>query len=164
MIMITICMCAFVRNRATNVLAVPLGLFLKISGASERVLSLLSNIGIAVSSRTIERLKERISEDAVRLAVDLLTGPSLCYIIFDNINLYLRKWQERLTNRHSMIHATNAAVVKLSDEDLDPNKVEDLAAKLALRGRRSAAKFDDIRPGREDSEVMTKAFECIIAE
>ncbi len=140
-------MCAFVRNRATNVLALPLGLFFKISGTSERVLTMLSNIGLSISSTTIERVKERISEDAVRLAIDLITSTSLWFIIFDNINLYLRKFQERVTNRHTMIHATNVAVAGIKG---DAAKVHDLDAMLKLRGKRAAATFADIRPTAED--------------
>ncbi len=98
----------------------------------------------------------------MQLAIDLLTGPSLCFIIFDNINLYLRKWQERLTNRHSMIHATNVAVIAISQGDAA--KVEDVQAHLAMRGRRINATFDDVRPTAEDGEVMRKSFECSIAE
>ncbi|KAI1795010.1 hypothetical protein LXA43DRAFT_939422 [Ganoderma leucocontextum] len=161
-IMVVICMCLFVRNRATNVLALPLGLFLKISGTSERVLTLLSNIGLSVSSTTVERVKERISEDAVRLAVSLITGATLFYIIFDNINLYLRKFQERIYNRHTMIHATNAAVIAISEGDTA--KVEDVASKLEQRGKRIHAKWDDIRPTQEDAECMGRSFECLIAE
>ena len=125
-ILVAIFICAFVRNRTTNILALALGLFFKINGTSERVLVLLSNLGLSISSSSIERLKLQISKDAVQLAIDLITGPSLFYIIFDNINLYLRKFQERITNRHSMIHATNVAVGSISEGDI--TKVEDLAA------------------------------------
>lgn len=38
--------------------------------------------------------------------------PCFC-TIFDNINIYLRNFQQRITNRHSMIHATNCAVVAI---------------------------------------------------
>jgi len=44
-------MLAFVRNCATNVLALVLGLFFKI------VINMLSNAGVCVSFDTIERLK-----------------------------------------------------------------------------------------------------------
>ena len=161
-IMVVVCMCLFVRNRATNVLALPLGLFFKISGTSERVLMLLSNIGLSVSSNTIERVKERISEDAVQLAVSLITGSTLFYIIFDNINLYIRKFQERISNRHSMIHATNAAVIAISVGDT--SKVSDLPSKLAQRGKRANATWDDIRPTHDDAICVQTHFECLIAE
>lgn len=124
---------------------------------------MLSNLGLSISSTTIERLKLQISKDAVQLAVDLITGPSLFYIIFDNINLYLQKFQERITNWHTMIHATNVAVGRISEGNRD--KVEDLPSKLALRGKRINANFVlDIIPNREDSAFCKKAFQCLIAE
>ncbi|KAJ7770378.1 hypothetical protein B0H14DRAFT_3590729 [Mycena olivaceomarginata] len=70
-------MLAFVRNRATNILPLILGLFFKISGTSSRVVLMLSNAGVCVSSRTVERLKARITEDAIQLAVQLITSGRL---------------------------------------------------------------------------------------
>ncbi|KAM5539822.1 hypothetical protein V8D89_006635 [Ganoderma adspersum] len=137
-IMVVICMCLFVYNRATNVLTLPLGLFLKISGTSECVLILLSNIGLSVSSTTIEHMKEHISDDTVQLAVSLIMSSTQFYIIFDNINLYLQKFQERIYNWHSMIYATNAAVIAISEGD--PAKVENLASKLEHQEKRVQAK------------------------
>jgi hypothetical protein len=64
-------MLAFVRNRATNVLALVLGLFFKIGGTGVRVINMLSNAGVCVSFDTIERLKTRISDDAIAHAVTL---------------------------------------------------------------------------------------------
>ncbi|KAK6977079.1 hypothetical protein R3P38DRAFT_3335013 [Favolaschia claudopus] len=109
-ILLTITMLAFVRNRATNLLPLILGLFFKISGTSARVVLMLSNAGICVSSHTVERLKVRITEDAIQLAF-ILT-------IFDNINIFLRKAQQRLSNKNDMINATNSAVVGV--EDVEP--------------------------------------------
>ncbi|KAJ7852217.1 hypothetical protein B0H14DRAFT_2581055 [Mycena olivaceomarginata] len=90
----TICMLAFVRNRATNILPLILGLFFKISGTSSRVVLMLSNAGVCVSGLTVERLKVRITEDAVQLAVQLMTSGRVFFIIFDNINIFLRKFQQ----------------------------------------------------------------------
>ncbi|KAH9922988.1 uncharacterized protein B0H18DRAFT_935100 [Fomitopsis serialis] len=154
-------MLAFVRNRATNVLALPLGLFFGISGTSSRVLNMLSNIGLSVSITTIEDMKVQMSKDAIRLAIAVLTSSAIFYIIFDNINLYLRKFQERITNRHSMIHATNAAVVLLPGLD---EEALNLKAKLALRGQRAKARLSDIRPTHADDEHMEKAFISLIGE
>ncbi|TFY63199.1 hypothetical protein EVJ58_g3390 [Rhodofomes roseus] len=160
-IIATIMMLAFVRNRATNALSVPLGLFFSISGTSSRVLNVLSNIGLSISVTTIEKMKTRITQDAIRLAIELITSGVLFYIIFDNINLYLRKFQERLTNRASMIHATNSAVIALQGIDKD---AMNLRAKLALRGKRVKAKFKHIRPTKEDGEHMKTAFACLVGE
>ncbi|KZT63639.1 hypothetical protein DAEQUDRAFT_680057, partial [Daedalea quercina L-15889] len=159
--LVAIMMLAFVRNRATNALALPLGLFFSISGTSSRVLNVLSNIGLSVSVTTIEDLKARISKDAIDLAVALITSGTIFYIIFDNINLYLRKFQEWISNRASMIHATNSAVVALPGIEagaLDLNK------KLVMRGKRAKARFADIRPTRADGTHMKQAFGCLIGK
>ncbi|KAF8170862.1 hypothetical protein K438DRAFT_1982422 [Mycena galopus ATCC 62051] len=61
-------MLVFVRNRATNVLPLILGLFFKISSTTACVIQMLSNAGVCVSGDTIKWLKERVSEDAISLA------------------------------------------------------------------------------------------------
>lgn len=75
--MIAMSLLVFVRNRATNVLPLILGLFFKVSGTSSRVMTMLSNVGLCVSGRTVERLKKRISDDAIAYAVELMTSGHL---------------------------------------------------------------------------------------
>jgi hypothetical protein len=55
---------------------------------------MLSNAGVCVSGLTVEWLKVRITEDAVQLAVQLMTSGRVFFIIFDNINIFLRKFQQ----------------------------------------------------------------------
>ncbi|KAJ6558912.1 hypothetical protein B0H10DRAFT_2446077 [Mycena sp. CBHHK59/15] len=143
-ILLTLSMLAFVRNRATNVLPLLLGLFFKISGTSSRVILMLSNAGVCVSGETIERLKVRISEDAVRLAVELITSGQVFFTIFDNINIFLRKSQQRLSNTNDMINATNCAIIGING--VEPLTAADLEEKLKLRGNRSKAQPSDILP------------------
>ncbi|KAK7016711.1 hypothetical protein R3P38DRAFT_3321058 [Favolaschia claudopus] len=150
---------AFTRNTGTNVFPMILGLFLEIGGTSSRILSTLSNAGACVSITTIKRLKKTLSEDAVAHAVSLINGPDLFYIIFDNINIFLRKSQQRLFNKNSMIHATNAAVIGLPDA---VPAAEDLAAKQRLRGKRAAATGSDIIPTNEDEQKMFSSFVGIV--
>lgn len=57
--------------------ALMMGLFLKINGTSSRVMAVLSNASICVSSRTVERLKKRISDDAIDYAVELAASGHL---------------------------------------------------------------------------------------
>lgn len=154
-------MLAFVRNRATNLLPLLLCLFFKISGTSTRVIRMLSNVGVCVSGRTAERLKVRISEDAIQLAVALVRSGRMFMTIFDNINIFLRKSQQRITNRNSMIHATNVALFAL--KDVDP-AAQDLKPKLALRGQRKRATVEDILPTNDDDEHMERSFIALIAE
>lgn len=160
-IVLAISMLAFVRNRATNVLPLILGLFFKISGISIRVMNMLSNSGVCVSNNTIERLKTRISKDAIQLTVDLITSGQLFYVIFDNINIFLRKSQQRLTNLNAMIHATNSVIITLPDIDI---AAEDLAAKHAMRGERAKATVEDIRPDLEDETHMVREFQALITD
>ncbi|KAJ7455023.1 hypothetical protein B0H11DRAFT_1740201 [Mycena galericulata] len=158
----TICMLAFVRNRATNILPLILGLFFKISGTSSRVVQMLSNAGVCVSGRTVERLKVRITDDAIRLAVELITSGQVFFTIFDNINIFLRKSQQRLSNTNDMINATNCAVVGI--EDIEPFTEADLAEQLAMRGQRAKATAEDIRPTPEDDKIISRSFVALIAE
>lgn len=156
-------MLAFVRNQATNVLALILGLFFKTNGTSSRVIKVLSNVGLSVSGTTIERLKERISDDAIVHATQLLTSNTLCALIFDNINIYLRKFQQRLTNQNSMIHATNAAIIAINPEGIDVEAAQNLKARLDLRGARNKATPEDILPRPTDDQHMALAFRSMIA-
>jgi len=87
-------MLIFIRNQATNVLPLILGLLFEINGTGSRVISMLSNIGLSVSGRTIERLKKQISDDAIAHAKKLVTSEDLFCTIFDNINIYQRKFQQ----------------------------------------------------------------------
>ncbi|KAK6995643.1 hypothetical protein R3P38DRAFT_3425830 [Favolaschia claudopus] len=161
-ILLTITMLAFVRNRATNLLPLILGLFFKISGTSARVVLMLSNAGICVSSHTVERLKVRITEDAIQLAVQLMTSGQVYFTIFDNINIFLRKAQQRLSNKNDMINATNSAVVGV--EDVEPFTESDLAEQLALRGHRANATAMDVLPTAADDKVVGQTFVALIAE
>ncbi|KAJ7066884.1 hypothetical protein B0H15DRAFT_807522 [Mycena belliarum] len=128
-IIVAISMLAFVRNRATNLLPLLLGLFFKISGTSTRVLNMLSNTGVSVAGRTVERLKIRISDDAIQLGIDLVLSGQMFCTLFDNINIFLRKAQQRITNPNSMIHATNVALIAVNGIDA---AAENLEEKLSM--------------------------------
>ncbi|KAJ7671172.1 hypothetical protein B0H14DRAFT_3690343 [Mycena olivaceomarginata] len=136
-----------------------LGLFLEIGGTSSRILNTLSNAGACVSITTIERLKEVLSKDAVAFAVELMQGTGMFYLIFDNINIFLRRSQQRLFNKNSMIHATNAAAIGIPDADI---AAEDLTAKLENRGKRAQATGADIMPTPDDEAKMIGSFEGLV--
>jgi hypothetical protein len=123
---------------------------------------MLSNAGICVSSLTVERVKVVITDDAIRLAVELITSGQVFFTIFDNINIFLRKSQQRISNTNDMINATNCAVVGISD--VEPFTEADLAEQLALRGQRANAKSTDILPTPEDDQIIGQSFVALIAE
>ena len=89
-------------------------------------MSMLSNVGLSVSGRTVERLRERISDDAVAHAAELMRSGHLFCTTFDNINIYLRKFQQRATNMNTMIYATNSAIIAIDEEGLDVSKLNHL--------------------------------------
>ncbi|KAJ7496051.1 hypothetical protein B0H11DRAFT_1910318 [Mycena galericulata] len=146
---------AFTRNTGTNLFPMILGLFLEIGGTSSQILNTLSNAGACVSVTTMERLKKVLSEDTLAHAVALMQSPGMFYIIFDNINIFLRKSQQRLFNKNSMIHATNVAVISLPNADPAATNLE---AKLKARGKRAAATGADILPTDDDEEKMLSLF------
>jgi hypothetical protein len=90
--MMAISMLIFTRNQPTNILPLMISLFPKINGTSSRVMAILSNAGVCVSGRTVERLKKGISNDAIEFAVELVASGHLFSTIFDNINIYLRRF------------------------------------------------------------------------
>ncbi|KAJ7786989.1 hypothetical protein B0H14DRAFT_3506087 [Mycena olivaceomarginata] len=146
---------AFTRNTGTDLFPLILGLFLEIGGTGSRILNTLSNAGVCVSVTTVERLKKVLSEDAVAHAVTLIQSPGMFYLIFDNINIFLRKSQQRLFNKNSMIHATNAAVVALPDA---LPAAADFDTKQKARGKRAVATGTDILPTDDNEEKMRSSF------
>lgn len=155
----------FVRNRATNYLPVILGVFLKIGGASSRVISVFSKLGVCVTDKTVESVKLQLSQDAVQVAVDYIVSGKLFYIIFDNINLYLRKYEQTLENKNRMIHATNAAIIpiKLGDAKLEA-EASDLKSWLGTKGGRSETDPSVISLTKEDGMRMNSAFKALIVQ
>lgn len=153
----------YLRNRATNILPLIFGIFVKVGGASSRVVATLNQLGASVSTRTIDRVKVLLSDDAVERAKDLFRSNRLFSIIFDNINIYVRKSEQRVDNQNTMIHATNIALLVLPPE-ADPAG-EHLEKKLAMRGKRGEdGRGDCIRLTKEDQEYFGKAFTAIIAQ
>ncbi|KAJ7257097.1 hypothetical protein C8J57DRAFT_1649282 [Mycena rebaudengoi] len=70
------------------------------------------------------------------------SGTMFC-TLFDNINNFLRKSQQRITNRNSMIHATNVALIAIPG--VDP-AAQDFEARLVMRDRPMEVHKTDARP------------------
>jgi hypothetical protein len=157
-------MLVFVRNSATNLLPLILGLFFKISGTSTRVMTVLSNMGLCVSVKTVDRLKKQVSDDAICLARELIHSGRIFYIIFDNINIYLKKSQERVTNKHEMINATNSAVGGIDEMGIDISEALDPESRRKMLGCRQNANWKDIQPTADDDTHLEASFIAILAE
>ena len=91
----------------------------------------------------------------------LVAGGDPCFVIYDNINLYLRKSQQRVFNQNSMLNITNAAVIRLSN--VDPG-FADLKAKLDLRRKRINATVEDILPTPSDEDHLMASFTASITQ
>ncbi|KIJ56046.1 hypothetical protein M422DRAFT_239237 [Sphaerobolus stellatus SS14] len=138
----SISMLLIMKNRATNLLPVALGLFLHIGGADKRIMATLSAAGLSVSYDTTECLKVALSEDATRRAQ--------------------KHHEQRLNNQNSMIHATNTVVIKII---LASDDAFDLPARLALWGNRHQAYKNqgmDILLAKQDDELLEQAFISLI--
>ena len=133
--MILITLLTFTHNCAMNLLPLILRLFFKISGTSSWVMTMLSNVGLCISGWTVECLKKWISDDAITHAAKLMKSHHLFCTTFDNINIYLWKFQQWVTNKNEMIHATNCAILVINKEGLDIGQAENLKAKLSLCGQ-----------------------------
>lgn len=157
-------MMAFARNSATNALPMLLGLFFKVEGTSSRGIQLLSNASMIISQRTSERIKEQLSNTSIRRAIELMKSGDPFVTVADNINLYQRKSEQRINNRNSMIHATNAAILRINPEGIDVDKAMDLGEKLERRGGRRNARFGDITPDENDDIELEKGYVHLITE
>lgn len=155
----------FVRNRATNLLPVVMGIFLKIGGANSRIISVFSKLGVCVCDSTVELIKARLSVDVIQSAVNYIASGKLFYIVFDNINLYLRKYEQRLQNWNRMLHLTNAAIMpfSLAKAELEEG-VSNLNDYLETHGGRSEADPKDFMPTAEDDARLDKSFKSLIVQ
>lgn len=140
-----------------------MGLFLVIGGASNRVMASLNRAGLCVSARTVDRVRVVLSEDAMRRAQEVFNSQRLFSIVFDNINIYVRHFDQRVDNQNSMINAINIALVELPG-GAEPEG-EDVQARLDMRGKRSEDRDGAcIELTAADGKHMDKAFTAIIAK
>ena len=89
---------------------------------------------------------------------------NLFSMIFNNINIYLWWFQQRVTNQNTMIHATNCAVIAIDKDSIDVPKAENHEIKLRLCGKRVNVTYQDLWPTRSDDECISWAFASLIAE
>lgn len=103
-------MVLFTRNRTTNFLQMMFGLYLYGAGARKRVLGTLSHAGLSVSYDTIQRALRRLSQDAIRRIKSAVLTQDW-FLIYDNINLFLRKSNQWIGNHDSVENGTNATII-----------------------------------------------------
>ncbi|KAF9941102.1 hypothetical protein BGZ65_005218 [Modicella reniformis] len=100
----------FLRSQQSNYLQMMMGLYLYSAGCPSKVISVLSQAGISVSRWTIYGALESLTEDAlaeVRKAVQERPW----YILYDNINISCRKYDQRVDNLDAFENGTTATIV-----------------------------------------------------
>ncbi|KAE9407163.1 hypothetical protein BT96DRAFT_986782 [Gymnopus androsaceus JB14] len=150
-ITLVIAMLTFLQNQATNFLPLLLGLFFMINGTSTQVMIMLNAVGLSVSIHTVEHLKQELMKSAINFAIELITSPTLWYIISNNINIYLKKFQH--------------AVVGIDGEGIDIEKASNLPARLEKRGQCANADFHaDIVPTSDDMDFIYQSYLWLISD
>ncbi|KAF9143059.1 hypothetical protein BGX20_007173, partial [Mortierella sp. AD010] len=97
------------------------------AGARRRVISTLANVGLSVSYDTTRRAYLRLAKDSSELAKKTMRELE-CFLVFDNINLPLRKADQRFESRDEFESFTNATLVVGGGISLSP--IKDPYAKL----------------------------------
>ncbi|KAJ7216038.1 hypothetical protein GGX14DRAFT_391700 [Mycena pura] len=92
-------------------------------------------------------------------AVALMQSPGMLFLIFDNINIFLRKFQQRLFSKNSMFHTTNAAVIAIPNAE---PAGADFGAKQKARGKRATATGRDILSSEDDEAKMPSSFTGLV--
>ncbi|KAF9177180.1 hypothetical protein BGZ51_009033, partial [Haplosporangium sp. Z 767] len=103
-------MLAFHRNRSCNYLQMITGLYLFSKGAAHKLVDVLNHAAMSVSYRTVLRGLDALTKDANEQA-KIMAQNQPWYIVYDNINMAFRKYDQRLSNQDSFDSGTTATVV-----------------------------------------------------
>ncbi|KAF9976372.1 hypothetical protein BGZ65_007864 [Modicella reniformis] len=139
-------MLVFLRNRRANFFQANTGLYVFSKGAPRRLIDFLSRLGISVSHQSILRGMESLSKDAQqRLRAEV--REKAWYLVYDNINMACRKYDQRLTNQDSFESGTTATVIiteKSAEEERDRNPVRHLCPKDLMLTSENDKHFRDV--------------------
>ncbi|KZS88225.1 hypothetical protein SISNIDRAFT_418590, partial [Sistotremastrum niveocremeum HHB9708] len=152
----------FVCNQATNYFALLLGLFLTIEGSSVRVITCLNKLGLSVSARTVDRLRTQLSDDAIEQARKLAQGSEPWMSVIDNLNIFVRKDQQRLGNENTMLNITNCALIKFPSSFRW--EMFDVPKMLSLRGLRKHFDLSLLHLNSMEQQFLKDGFIAIIAQ
>lgn len=119
------------------------------------VIEMLQSMGPSASVDFIERIHEHISSEPIKKARRLLSSSKPWVLVFDNINIYLRKFTQRIGNHHM-------AVIECP-EDI-PSSTFDLAEFKRLRGCRLHQRRSDLDLTPDGQARMQSAFKGMVAK
>jgi hypothetical protein len=149
-------------NRANNHLQSALGIVLSIEGTSHRIMTSMRTMGLSISPNAIDKIRIRLSNDAIESAKALISSPRPWVFVFDNINIYLRKFAQRIGNLNTMLNLTNTAVISLPD-DVSPSAfdIEDFKQRRGLRINQVTS---DLMLTPEEQKWMRRSMESMVAQ
>ena len=165
----------FGKNRSTNAFQIIMGLFLGISGATKRVLSVCNHMGVCVSYEYVPQwlqmsfcsrrtssvesaLVQLTKSSKARARKFVESGRRLWCLVYDNINFTLRKASQRLHSATEQINATTSAVIALPAYFSAPTF--DSACKISDRwsGGRQGMALNRLSPTLEEQQQLHSAF------
>ena len=124
-------------------------------------MSVLNSIGLCSSYWTVECLKQALTDYAIQHAQGLITSGTSFFSGFDNIHVYLRKFDQRLTNKNTMLSLTNTMIIALPDA---PPSTFALQLLLDLRGNCSKATTKEMKISIDEGTHMVKVMTAIAAQ
>lgn len=167
----------FAKNRGTNAFQIIMGLFLGISGATKRVLSVCNHMGVSVSYRWVSKrtgsdvhsqwissvestLVQLTASSTVRAREFVGSGKRLWCLVCDNINFTLRKASQRLHNMTEQINATTSVVVTLPACFSTPafESACSVPNRNRQHGNRQEMTLDKLTPTQEEQGHLRSAF------
>ncbi|KAF9898852.1 hypothetical protein BX616_003542, partial [Lobosporangium transversale] len=107
------------RSQKSNYLQMMMGLHLHASGCPKRVINLLAAFGISVSHMTICTALKSLTTNSLQ-EVRLQVRKRPFFLVYDNINIANRKYDQRSNNLDSFDNGTTSTIVL--GEDIGPDQ------------------------------------------
>ncbi|KAF9980256.1 hypothetical protein BGZ65_005350 [Modicella reniformis] len=131
----------YLRSRNSNYLQTIMGLYLHSSGTESEVIDVLSHAGISVSTSSILRALKQLTKDALDRVKEVVRTRAWL-LVYDNINLAKRKYNQRIGNEDSFENGTTATIIV--NERLHSIK--------KVRHQYDRLRIEDIIPDRDDEK------------
>ncbi|KAE8241455.1 hypothetical protein A4X13_0g7409 [Tilletia indica] len=150
----------YTRNRLLNRFQMLVGSFLAVTDAPDTVKGFISHCGLSVTQPTTRKALESISEAAIPSARALFADKALVKVfLFDNINIYMRRRQTRITDYSTTAALTMRTILALPST-CSPRDFTQAHIRKLRDADRSAITMNDVLP---DEKFLERAAEIHIA-
>jgi hypothetical protein len=105
-------MLSVTHSQKANTFQTVMGLFLLASGAAKREISVMAHTGLSTSYSTIIENVKLLSKEGVDNFRKVIRE-SMCFVVWDNINIAFRIASERLGSKNHFDNGTTATLLKL---------------------------------------------------